>query len=180
MNNYPFTSRRQVPTWLKWSLLIILVILVIALVFGIFLYKDIQASKTAGYSETEKAILKETELESIDRVTHFYGEEAFHIALGHTKEQDEKLVFVPLDEDKKETDMIVIDNEDIMTEEDMIAAWKEQCRDCKLIKINPAMIKEEPLWELTYRDDTNRYVIDYLSIYDGTEYEQYRFKEMFN
>lgn len=180
MNNHSFTSQKRVPASLKWSLLIILGILVIVLVFGIFLYKDIQASKIEGYSETEKAVLNETELESVEQVTHFYGEETFHIALGHTKEQDEKLVFVPQDEDQEATEMVVIDQEDIMSKEDIIAVWTEQCSDCKLIKINPAMIKEEPLWEMTYRDDTNRYVIDYLSIYDGTEYEQYRFKEMFN
>jgi len=41
------------------------------------------------------------------------------------------------------------------------------------------MIDKKALWELTYEDADQHYIIDYLSMDDGSRYEQYRFKRTF-
>ncbi|HLR66299.1 cell wall elongation regulator TseB-like domain-containing protein [Virgibacillus alimentarius] len=173
-NNY---MQSNAPSWLKWGFWILCLFLLVGLIYSIYLYHSIQKSKVAGFAETKEKILEETDLVSIDEIERFNGEQAFHILFGKTEEGKNKIVFFPLK--KKEKKVKIIDKSKIVPKEKILNQWNSECKDCKMIKIKPAMVKDKPLWELTYIDSTDRYALDYLSIYDGSHYEQYRFKKMF-
>ncbi|MGY0691746.1 cell wall elongation regulator TseB-like domain-containing protein [Virgibacillus sp. FSP13] len=171
-------SQSIVPNWLKWILLVICLVLISCLIYIGFLYHSIQESKNAGFSDTKERVLENTELTEIDRISKFQGEKTYHILFGNTKDQDEKIVFVPIQ--SKSEKITIIDASDILREQNVIKQWQEQCNKCELIDVTPAMVDNKALWEVTYKDSSDRYTFDYLSIYDGTRFQQIRLKSMFN
>lgn len=175
-----YTSQSNVPNWLKWSLGIFCFILIVGSIYGIFLYKSIQKNKVAGFAETEEKVLSETELTVIDDIYRFHGEEAFHILFGKSKDGKKKIVFLPLEDKGKDKKMTIIDESKIIQKQTILNQWHSQCEKCDFKKIQPAMIDDKPLWEVTYIDKAGRYTFDYLSIYDGSRYEQLRFKQMYD
>lgn len=50
---------------------------------------------------------------------------------------------------------------------------------CKLIRTTPALIDDELFWELTYINDTDKYVFDYYTIDNGQLHEQIKLLQMF-
>ncbi|AIF45449.1 hypothetical protein X953_11015 [Virgibacillus sp. SK37] len=158
-------------------MLIFLIVIISCFIYLLFLYLDLKDSKTEGFADTKQQILQATSIEEIDKINKFNGEEAYHVIFGTTDSGKKQIIFYPLQGKKK--DLTTIDQSDIIAEEAIIGEWKQQCSSCEFIKITPALVNDKPLWELTYRDESDRYVLDYLSIYDGSRYEQYRFKQMF-
>lgn len=171
-------SESSVPSWLKWSLWILSLVLILVFIYSIYLYHTIEQSKLSGFAETKEKVLHETDLIVIDDINRFNGKNAFHILFGKTKDDQNKIVFFPLK--NKNKDLTIIDESETIAKQSILNQWDTQCQGCKLIKIIPAMVNDEALWELTYIDKSKRYTIDYLSIYDGSRYEQFRFTRMFN
>lgn len=163
--------------WFKWGSVVFATIVTLLLIYGCILYKSIQNDKTKGFDESRKIIFSETDITDADEMFAFYGEEAFHILFGKTNTNEEKIAFFPLDHDGGIT---VIDQTKIISKEAIEQTWKKRCSNCHLINIAPAMIDDQPLWEMTYKDDRAKYVIDYLSMDDGSRYERYSFKQRFN
>lgn len=163
--------------WFKWGLIALIIIVIAIAIYFVLLYNNIQQSKVAGFANSEEKVLQQTALTEIDAIYRFHGEKAYHIMFGNTKKNDKKVVFYPLKKDEK--DLTIINQTEIMTKDSIQNQWNKECNACKLIGIVPAMINNEPLWEITYVDQTNRYVFDYLSIYDGSRYEQLSLKKMF-
>lgn len=139
---------------------------------------DLNEERTAGYSESTKEVLNQTSMAEITNIETFNGKEAYHVLQGTNEAGEEKLIFYPLEGNEKT--LTTIDTEDIMSRKAVRDQWRTNCNSCKLIKITPALIDEEVLWELTYYDENNRYVFDYISIYDGSPYEKIRYLRMFN
>lgn len=172
--NSPYT----VPNWLKWGTIGLILVLISCFIYLIFLYSGIQQNRTANYPESKAAVRTKTEVSTIEKVTEYYGKHQYHIIFGADKNGDEKIVFVPLDSKKK--DLTVIDQSEIITKQQIKNEWEAQCQNCELIDITPAMENNKVLWEITYMDSSNRYIFDYLSIYDGTRYQRYQLKSIFH
>ncbi|SES80065.1 Uncharacterized protein YpmB [Oceanobacillus limi] len=169
-------------SWLKWSLLCVIIIIISAVIFSVFVYQGTLKNKTEGYDETEKRVLEDTDMVEIHDVTRFHGEEYFHVVTGVTKDKEELLIFVPVLEDaqRNEEEYVILDKNEVMDKSKVKSELEQTCPDCKLINISPGIINNNPLWELTYMDHSNRYVIDYVSIYDGSQYERLRLREIYN
>ncbi|WP_245831775.1 DUF5590 domain-containing protein [Oceanobacillus senegalensis] len=150
----------------------------ISLIYGTYLYKNIYDKKTDGFEQTEKIILEQTSITEIDDIDLFYGNEAYHIVVGKNEENEEKMIFYPLE--GKEKKITTVDTSEIIPKEDIINTWEKNCEGCTLVKITPALIDDNILWELSYHDAKSRYVLEYVSIYNGSSFEQYRFERMFN
>ncbi|WP_240510180.1 cell wall elongation regulator TseB-like domain-containing protein [Virgibacillus profundi] len=142
-----------------------------------FLYNDLASAKTAGYDETKKQILENTSITNIDKIEQFNGAASYHVIFGENKDDEKKLIFYPLKGNEK--DLTTIDQHEIMPKKEVLGQWNEQCKDCNLVNIVPALVDEKVLWEVTYENNSNQYIIDYLDIHDGTRYEQYRFNRTF-
>ncbi|UJL48074.1 DUF5590 domain-containing protein [Virgibacillus sp. NKC19-16] len=164
-------------SWLFWSLLIFILLFVSFLLYAVFLYLDIMESKTAGVEETEEQITQATSVTEINKIEQFNGAKSYHVVFGQNEDNEEKIIFYPLEGNEKT--LTTIDKSEIVTEESIINQWRNECNGCDLLNIVPALVDDTPLWEITYNDSSNRYILDYLSIYDGSRYEQYRLNRMF-
>ncbi|WP_249871844.1 cell wall elongation regulator TseB-like domain-containing protein [Oceanobacillus saliphilus] len=164
--------------WLMWSSVLLLVIILGCGIYAVYLYNELYDNKTAGFDETSRQILNQTAITEIGKMDQYNGSESYHILYGKNDENEEKLIFYPLEGTEKE--LTTIDRSEIISEEEILSLWQSQCNGCEFVKINPALENNEPLWEIKYNDMNNRYVMDYVSIYDGSLVEQYRFKRMFN
>lgn len=162
--------------WLYISLIIVCLLIGAAIIYGYFIYHGLMDQKKAGFAESTEKVLADTSLNEIDAKYKYFGEDNYHIYFGSTEDQEEKVVFFPLDE---ENEITTLDQSDIISKEDVKEQWKKECESCKLMKVRPAMDEETPLWELTYKDTTGRLVLDYVSFKDGSDYEAYRFKQTF-
>lgn len=171
-------SQFTVPSWAKWGILGLVLVLVACFIYLFSFYNDVQQSRTANYQNSKEEVLDNTKVTQIKKITQYYGEHQFHVIFGTTKNGNKKIVYVPLDD--KNNKLTVIDGSKIITQQQMKDQWKQQCQNCKLIDITPALESNEALWEITYIDDSDRYVFDYLSIYDGTRSQQYRLKSIFH
>ncbi|SDQ55116.1 cell wall elongation regulator TseB-like domain-containing protein [Virgibacillus salinus] len=167
----------NLPDWLKWVFAVILLVLIACFIYGFNLYNAIQQDKTASFEYVKNKVVEETELETIDKVKRFHGEKAYYIIYGETNNNKQKIIYYPFS--KNNEDITIVDKSEIISEESIRKGWNESCRNCKLYDITPALVGDKPSWEVTFTDESNRYVIDYLSIYDRTRIEQFRFKHMF-
>lgn len=174
--NYLQPNQTNRPT-LKWIFYGILIILFISFIFTIVFYSQIEKRKTTGFSETKSQVLDKTEVTTINKIERFHGEDAYHIVYGQTSDGHQVFVFVPISNESK--DMLTVDQSEIIAKEKVKSIWAEQCDDCKIKKITPGIVEDDFVWELTYIDGKNRYVFDYVSLYDGDPYELLRFKQLF-
>jgi len=166
--------RNFLPKWLKWTLISLCFFIVIVISYTVYIYIHIQNEQKDSFSQTKQRVLADTNIAYIEDVQQFQSEKAYHIVFGKTKNNDEKFLFVPLHDDE----MVVINNEDIIAEEQIYEKWRARCQHCDLIQISPAMIDNEPLWEITYNDD-DMYTFHYVSMIDGTMYERLQLTQMF-
>ena len=165
------------PSWTKWAILVLFLIIIAILIFLTILYSDIQESKTNGFPEAKQRVLQETDVVDIEDTLRYQGDTLYHVIYGKTEENESVIVYVPEDKDEKIT---IVNQNEIISYDTVKEKWENKCINCELIDIVPAIIKEDALWEITYYDETKRYVLEYVSIFDGTEYEEFRFKKMFD
>jgi len=163
---------------LKISLILLSIVVLVAGVIGIILYQKILDNKTHGFEETKNVILEQTSITEIVKVERYHGEKPYHIVYGKTEDGEERIIFYPLQGKKK--NITSISMKDMLSRDEILSLWSSNCNNCQFVKITPGIISEDIVWELTYYDQNNRYSIDYLSIDDGTVYEQYRMRKMFN
>lgn len=162
----------------KWLFLISIIVLVVALIYSSLLYRDVEKSKKRGMPASENRVYQETELIEIDEIETFYGEKSFHVVYGIDKGKHNKIAFVPLNE--SEEDIVTVDEADIISKDAIQDQWKKSCAKCKMIKIIPGIVDDNVVWELTYRDEVDHYVLEFLSASDGKQLERLRFTERFN
>ncbi|WP_155982691.1 DUF5590 domain-containing protein [Paucisalibacillus sp. EB02] len=158
-------------------MLVLFFIIIAIFIFIINLYSDIQESKTKGFSDAEHRVLQETDIVEIESTSRYQADSLYHVVFGKTKAEQSIIVFVPEDDEKKLT---IVNQTEILQYDTVKANWMNECVKCELIDIVPAINKGNALWEITYYDEANRYVLDYVSIFDGTKYEEFRFKKMFD
>ena len=152
--------------------MVTLLLISLIIYFSLF-YRSILQSKTEGFEET-KQIVSETLNMKVEDIYQFQEKESYHILLTTDDENKKWIVFVPLSEQLNKEDFIIIEADEVLSRETIEANWQQNCEQCELVKSNPAMIDNIPLWELTYKDRSNRYVIEYVTLKDGTKYEQLR------
>lgn len=167
------TSKKR---WLQITLILILLIIVAIITYGFIIYNGLMKQKESGYDKSMKQVLEETPLEKVDTKYKYFGKENYHIFFGTTDDKQKKLVFFPLDEDDE---ISILDESEIVNMQDIEQQWKKQCQSCTLMKVRPAMDDGTALWEITYKDKKDRLILEYVSIQDGSEYEQYRLKQKF-
>lgn len=163
---------------LIFGIIMFLILFISVLVYGIFLYMDLNEERTKGHEETKRELLSQTSVTEITNIENFNGEKAYHVVHGKSEEGSEQIIFYPLEGNEKT--LTTVDTADILSRSSMINMWQSNCDSCELVKITPALLDDEILWELVYYDEENRYVYDYRSIYDGSSYEEIRYLRQFN
>lgn len=165
-------------SWLFWSTIIFIILFISVLIYAIFLYMDLNEKRTAGFDDTRREVLNQTAITEISNIESFNGEASYHVVSGIDTEGEEKLIFYPLEGNEKT--ITTIDYEDITPKSAIINEWQANCNSCELINVSPALVDDEALWELTYYDENDLYVFEYVSIYDASPYEEIRYLRKFN
>lgn len=158
---------------LNWKNIIGLCLLLIMLAVSLYVfltYQHIQKTKAAGFDNVEKIVSSETDVETIEEISRFQEEEAIFIAKGKDVEGETWFVFVPQDYEEAD-DIEKYSTKDLVSPTGIEDKWANECDQCELKKSAPAMMDGKPLWELTYLDTDNRYVLAYFSFEDGSEVE---------
>ncbi|WP_226034716.1 cell wall elongation regulator TseB-like domain-containing protein [Aquibacillus saliphilus] len=160
-----------VPNWIKWTVSIILVILLGVISYLIYTYDEVQDNKVSGFSQSKEIALSDTDLVSISEVRRFHGNEYYHVVLGTTENGDSGIAYIPINEEEQ---VQYFNSETFLTKEKMLNEWGKTCSACSLTGINYGIDKEQPLWEIKYIDSEDRLVFDYYTAKDGSSYEHFR------
>ncbi|MCA0983051.1 DUF5590 domain-containing protein [Halobacillus yeomjeoni] len=170
----PQSSRFIVPRWLKWSILITGTILFLCSAFFIYMYADINQDRTKGNDEAAKFALQETALKKVDQVSNYHGDKTVHIVRGVTDQQKNGIVYIDLE--KKEI-LKESFREDNLSLDEMKQEWMNACENCEFKNIQFAYEESHPVFEITYIDEKNRYVLDYYQL-NGEKFDQrFAFKQ---
>ena len=162
--------------WIWWSLLVFL--LVIFLCSG-YLYTLVINEKTDDYPRVETIVYEKTPINSIQSIERFHSETSYYVIWGQSEDADSLIAFIPMDNYDAEQDITVISEDNIISKTDLQQAWQKDCDHCQWKKATLGVVDDEVVWEITYRDESDRYVFEYVSIVDGSTYEIFRLTQMF-
>lgn len=160
--------------------IILLLVITFVVLYLLYFYQSILSSKVVHLDKTKDFILNETKIESIDDVYQFQDEEAYHIVFGTDKKGKAYVVFLQLSKKLTKEEMTTFPLDALYTQEQIEQQWNADCKECTLTGSSPAMMDDTPLWELTYKDRSNRYVIEYVSLEDGSIYEKMKLLRKYN
>lgn len=163
-------------TWLKWLIVLSSLLIIGIMVYSVYLYDTILKNKEADFLISEQIVLKQTNLTTIDKIERFHGDVFYHVITGETKDGDKYFAYLPKEKKKEKQKITLINHANILSKRQIKDDWLKNCQSCQLISMTPGLINERPVWEMTYKDKSARYVFDYLSMYDGESVEQFRFK----
>src|SRR5690625_2780856 len=149
---------------------LVLAILIGVVLYAIYLYSFIESSRLKDLSITKSKLIQTGQMTEITEMYHFQDKEAYHIFFGLNKDKNNIIIFVPVAQDDDE--LTVIDTDKTLPEEKAKQRILDECSSCDIIATSPAMIDDRPLWEVTYFDKKNRYVIHSLSFYDVSLFDQ--------
>ncbi|RWZ60295.1 hypothetical protein EQV77_03100 [Halobacillus fulvus] len=161
------SSQSTVPRWLKWLFLSVGVLLLLGLVFAIWMYAEISQDRIAGYDPAAQIAMDETPLASVDEVTAYYGDQTVHIVQGQLEEGDPAVIYVDVEAES----VLEMITEDALTLEEFTTAWQQACGNCSFEHVQYGYEEQQPVFEVTYVDDQNRYVFDYFQL-NGESFDQ--------
>lgn len=159
---------------IKWVAISVLLLLFLGIGFFSYFYFYVQDQKEKDYVFARQQALEETPIKQIKDIERFHGK--FYYVTVDGVDQDDKALFafVPMEENY-ENIPFVYKNEGV-SQEEVLDYWNRECRDCSLKDIQIGFTGDIPVWELTYEDVQERYVLDYFRFDNGERYEQYRLK----
>lgn len=168
--------------WMNWKKAVILCVVILFILLSIYVIsflQNIEKSKLVDFETTEKLIFQLTDITSIDKAYQFQDEQGYHIVYGKDAKEN-LIVFVPIQEKTSKDDLVIISADSVQTKDQIEKKWATECTTCTLTSSSPAMINKKALWELAYTDQSNRYVIEYVSMETGSTYEKMRLFRKYN
>src|SRR5690625_573222 len=93
--------------WLRFFLISFSTILIVSIVYLIVLYNQVMSAKTEGFTDTEKKVISQTSIVTIEQITTFHEKESYHVVWGKTEDNMKQLAFVPIDSSDEQ--IIVVD-----------------------------------------------------------------------
>ncbi|WP_160913516.1 cell wall elongation regulator TseB-like domain-containing protein [Halobacillus litoralis] len=164
----PQSSPFTVPSWLKWTLAITGTLFIIAIILFLWLYIDVNHDRKQGHPLAEEIARDKGSLARIDHVSTYHGEKEFHIVQGINKSKEASIIFMDIKEKKI---LEEVSKEETLPLEEMRSRWENTCSNCTFKDIQYGFEEEEPVFQLTYIDEQNRYVLDYFTL-QGEAFDQ--------
>lgn len=165
-------KRRTDYNILKIILFLTAILIIGFLSYLFILYQQLETSKIGDYAEIEATVINSTEITTVDKITFFQEKLSYYIVTGTDEVANEYIAFLP--ETTGDGDIQIIETSETIPQDTMKQIWNDDCNSCKLKKMNYAKINGNILWELTYIDQKNRYVMDYFDLFDGKRFERLR------
>lgn len=150
------------------------VVLLVSSAFMIWMYTQINQDRTQGHEKSAEIARQQTSLSEISEVSVYHGGMTVHIVAGMTEDDKEGLVYINPDEEKV-IDQVI--GEKTISTQDMKNIWEQNCSDCEFINIQFAYEENHPVYEVTYIDDQQRYVLDYYKLTGEPFNQRFAFKQ---
>ncbi|WP_226579257.1 DUF5590 domain-containing protein [Halobacillus litoralis] len=164
----PQSSPYTVPRWAKWAISSFVVLLVLCMILSVWVYLDVNQDRTAGHEEAAKLAEAESGITTVDEVSTYHGESEVFVVQGSTTEGESSLVFI---NDKKTKVLDVVDISNVLPEKELKTQWSNSCSSCTFKGVNIGYEEDEPVYEITYIDSQDRYVLDYFTL-TGEAFDQ--------
>ncbi len=168
------SSRYTAPSWLKWVLLIVGLLILLSGCLLTWMYVQIQSNHTEGYSEAKSLALSKTNIASVSDVTSYNGERPIHIVRGKTESDEELAAFINLNNAKVLT---TINTSTMVSSDQLKKELQANCSSCSFLDIQLAYEENSPAWELTYIDENQRYVLEYVKAENGKPIQRFAFRQ---
>lgn len=147
------------------SLVITVVIFIVAIwVFG-SAYSVAREQYLDGHEKSKELALKKGELSSIQSVETFNGNIKYHVMSAENAKDQKVYVWVP--QTKKNENVIIKKQSSGITEKDAISKVNQEYDPVKIVDVKLGMDEGIPIWEVKYKDKTDRYTFDFVNFYDG-------------
>ncbi|MGP4060055.1 cell wall elongation regulator TseB-like domain-containing protein [Halobacillus sp. H74] len=164
----PQSSPYTAPRWLKWALLITGILLILGLSLAVWMYIDINGDRKKGHEQAASFAKSETEISQIEKVSTYHGEREIHVVQGLKENEDSLIVFMDL---KDEKILDTVSDKETLSIEEMKGQWADSCSACTFKDVQYGYEENEPVYQLTYTDGQNRYVLDYFTL-TGDSFDQ--------
>ncbi|MGM0873960.1 MAG: DUF5590 domain-containing protein [Bacillota bacterium] len=147
------------------SLVITVVILIVAIwVFG-SAYSVAREQYLDGHEKSKELVLNKGELSSIQNVETFNGNIKYHVMSAENAKDEKVYVWVPQTE--KNEKVIIKKQSSGITEEEAISKVNQEYDPIKIVDVKLGMDEGIPIWEVKYKDQSDRYTFDFVNFYDG-------------
>ena len=162
----------------KLIFLLLGIFILAILVCAAVILRNIDHSKVEDSEEVIQLVKDETPVEKVTSLDYFADEETYDIIYGKDSKDNKYLIFNPSGNRKKDN-LTVLNLKDVLSKEKIEKNWQSNCERCKLKRSSPAMLEDKALWELAYLDEKERYVMEYISLKDGSTFEQLRLNKKY-
>lgn len=152
-------------------LIVILVSSLFAVGYSMYLYRVVMDDKESGMATAETSAIENSSLSEVKAIERYHGSDLYFSIEGITDKGEEAIVFVS-GSNKEPAEVTTFLLKDLLSKDEMISSWRQQCNACSLIDYNWAIENKTPLLEVTYISENNRYVMEYFALEDGTTYQR--------
>ncbi|WP_394137235.1 cell wall elongation regulator TseB-like domain-containing protein [Cytobacillus oceanisediminis] len=145
---------------MKKALIAILVLLVICIGAGTWIYFNSMEPVNAAESKAVELAKKETDLTEIEDFHLYHGTETYYVIEGKDAEGTNIFVWVP----EKNGKIVTRRQSDGISSKEAINRLKQEKNPAEIMSVRLGMEKNIPLWEIHYRskgDLINYYYIDF-------------------
>lgn len=154
----------------KWLILSSLFVLfVLGCVIGIY-WNSLQPKNKLEKAAFETA-KEEAGVTTMDEFYLYHGQKSFSIIIGKTSDGEQKIVWIPDQNNKKVVTNSVKNGK---TKKDIQSIVEQNVDPKEIISIKPGMENSVPLWEVTYIDQAGKYNYDYYDFKTGEWLKYYR------
>lgn len=153
-------------SWVKITLTLLLLCILALIGFSIYLYSSIESNRTRDFKFTEARLEEQLSLDQIITLSRYHGTIYYHVAVVKTTEQEQLIVFI--NQDDPEADLVVFDQEELVTEDEIMTLWRTQTSYQELYHTQYGLRNQTPLLEIVYLDQDKRLSYDYYRLDDGS------------
>lgn len=146
------------------TLTITVVIFIIALWTLMVIYNTAREQYLDGHKDSQKLAMQIGQITSIESIETFYGDIKYHVITGENIKEEKVYIWIPQSEKKN---VIIKKHSAGITKEQAIKEVHKEYDPIKIIDVKLGMDEGIPLWEIKYKDRSNRYTFDLVNFYDG-------------
>jgi uncharacterized protein YpmB len=146
-------------------LVITAIIIIIAVAAYIHTYNVARDQYLDGHEQSKELAIEEGKLSSIDTIETYNGQVKYHVLSGINGNDEKVYVWIP---QTKKMDKVIIKKQSsgITADQAKTEVLKEH-NPKEIIDVKLGMDEEIPIWEVKYRDQSDRYTFDYVNFSDG-------------
>ncbi|UOR12488.1 cell wall elongation regulator TseB-like domain-containing protein [Halobacillus amylolyticus] len=138
------------------------------------MYVQIEDKQTEGFTEAKNLAVSETKMTEVTDVLSYNGEIPIHIVRGLNGNDEELVTFINLE--KKEV-LTTIKASSMIPSSGLKTGLQTDCSACSFIDVQLAYEENSPAWELTYIDENQRYVLEYVKVTNGDPIQRFAFRQ---